>query len=281
MGARLDSIRVWFSNPLSHRRQPATLWLRMIAVAGLICASQASARAAAELPRLEEGYSYYCVGELEDSFFRTPNAMLVLKLRKDAVITYSAYDNFVCATDHVDLNFVTTMFDTRTRPTLDVAGIYFGVPVTVAGKQVNLRMGTGGGHGFAKRGRDDHYQVSRRVCEFEESPDKMGLYHRLRKNKSVCGHPDGFTAYGFPDGAGNPVRVWCLPGDKSCNLTFHYRMWTFLSMDFPREMLGDWRTFYEISLREIEKRVAFYYAPDGCIGHICGEVVSKFGDVSK
>ncbi|WP_198663088.1 hypothetical protein [Cohaesibacter intestini] len=136
----------------------------------------ASSSYAASFLKAEEGYLYYCVGQKFDGL-REPNAIVILKLRKEDV-SYKKKSRPVCFSESVDEHFVMERFFGRDDDKIDGV-VVFHVPVVVANRSFKARVSAHFPHPSLNAALDAEFKNTKQLCGIAEKPDALGLLARL------------------------------------------------------------------------------------------------------
>ncbi len=226
-----------------------------------------------ELPKAEKGWAYYCSGERLDPYYDSPNAIIILKLRKEDV-RHDKKAMLYCETDKVDERFIIeSLFlpgDRRIRGVIS-----FKVPVIIDGKAYQFEMVTGSGPmaNYQQQGKLERFNSKRKICGMASKANELGLFVATYREKKMGCNRIPFTAFGFVNSKDNPVEISCFDHGK-CSHYFFYREWKFYVRKVPRDLLPKWRDLHQQFVKAVEERVVLYLAPDGCIGSFNCEALS-------
>nr|WP_321443135.1 hypothetical protein [uncultured Cohaesibacter sp.] len=234
----------------------------------------ASSSYAASFLKAEEGYLYYCVGQKFDGL-REPNAIVILKLRKEDV-SYKKKSRPVCFSESVDEHFVMERFFGRDDDKIG-GFVSFRVPITISSRTFKVRMIAGAGLTYLNRGILADFERAKQACGVFEKPNAFGLLEVLRSDQMPCNMMP-FDAFVFPDPAQQQnIRIYCFSktGGK-CAFDEQFRQWSFRVYDIPRGFLPQWREIHEQLQAALKERIVFYLAPDACEGGLDCKRLSRY-----
>ncbi len=234
----------------------------------------ASASYAASFLKAEEGYLYYCVGQKFDGL-REPNAIVILKLRKEDV-SYKKKSRPVCFSESVDEHFVMERFFGRDDDKIDGV-VVFHVPVVVVNRSFKARISAHFPHPSLNEALDAEFKNTKQLCGLAEKPDTLGLLVVTKSDKVPCNMMP-YEAFAFPNTEKRQnVQIVCFSKESgTCAFRVQYRHWSFRVHGVPREMLPQWREIHEQLQAALKERIVFYLAPDACEGGLDCKRLSRY-----